>query len=392
MKPLMVAFVALSSLLWGMSYQSFKRYALKHAAILQSQALELDATRVNNAIALRQANPQLTVEGARFHPNGGSVDTLMSVQVSQAFRTPWYQTSLERQSDAAYLVSQALRTQGKAGYLRELETLYTRYVYQSRLSDLLRQEYRLSQKMMRIVQDRYQKGSENKVALLRARTQTMSLKSQWLDAKRQTTQLHYQLLAVAGLNKKVALETRFIYPVHVPKTAKQSTQNPQTLLLQARKRLFQAKAELNRHTWRNWELYGAWENEPDQSILRVGVNVPLPVFNTRSEERQLARLRMRQTELEQRQYDTTVQTKRTMLKETLQTLIAQYRDVKALWRTQRELVSLLEETYRVAKGSLFELMKEKQTLIQTRKRLLQLQRAINMQTIALRYLQGAYND
>jgi outer membrane protein TolC len=73
-------------------------------------------------------------------------------------------------------------------------------------------------------------------------------------------------------------------------------------------------------------------------------------------------------------------------------LYQQYVALRALKKEQHILSNLLTEGYKIAQGSLFELMLAKNKLIQTRKSLIQTQREINYQKIELRLLQGAYND
>jgi outer membrane protein TolC len=106
----------------------------------------------------------------------------------------------------------------------------------------------------------------------------------------------------------------------------------------------------------------------------------------------LAKLQMQQTALDKRQLEISLNSQRAMLKSAISELSQQYNALKTLQKEQKELVALLEEGYKIAKGSLFELMTEKSRLIQTRKALLQTQKMINDQKIALRFLQGDYNE
>jgi outer membrane protein TolC len=81
-----------------------------------------------------------------------------------------------------------------------------------------------------------------------------------------------------------------------------------------------------------------------------------------------------------------------MIKAAIRELSNQYYALRTLQKEQQELTTLLQEGYKIAKGSLFQLMTAKNKLIQTRKALLQTQKMINDQKIALRFLQGDYND
>ncbi len=246
-------------------------------------------------------------------------------------------------------------------------------------------------KVTKMVKERYKNGSETKVAYLQAHTQSLTLKTQLYTARQQQSTLYYQLIAISGLTQKVSLEKRFIYPVstHIPKGKGCS---PQQLIIDAQKKLYQSHMALNSNSLRELDLFSSLEQEPDQSIIRVGVNIPLSINNDRSEERMLAKLRMHQAALDSRQLAHTLKARRSMLETTIRELSGQYRALEGLSRDQQELVSLLEEGYRIAKGSLFQLMTEKSKLIQTRKTLLQTYKTINLQKIELRFLQGDYNE
>jgi outer membrane protein TolC len=101
---------------------------------------------------------------------------------------------------------------------------------------------------------------------------------------------------------------------------------------------------------------------------------------------------MQQTQLDNEQLSITVYSQKKMIKAAIRELSSQYYALRSLQKEQQELTNLLQEGYEIAKGSLFQLMTAKNKLIQTRKALLQTQKMINTQKIALRFLQGDYND
>ena len=387
----LVIFLSFSLTLFSMSYEQFKRHTLKNSKILKSQTLTLQSRQQENNILLRTANPVLSLEGSRFNEKVGDNRFGYAVTASQTIRTPGYMDGLQSKAKASSLLSQAFVTQGRAGYLKTLEELYTQYVYQNKMLSLLQQEYTLSNKVTKMVKERYQSGSENKVAYLQARTETLTLKTQMYTTKQQQSTLYYQLLAVAGFSKKISLEKRFIYSVS-SKTKRSSKLSPQQQILKAKKKVFQSDYNMNQSSFQNYSLYGGIEKEPDQSILRFGLNIPLAIHNDRSEERMLAKLKMQQTQLDAEQLTINTRSQKKMIKAAIRELSNQYYALRTLQKEQQELTTLLQEGYKIAKGSLFQLMTAKNKLIQTRKALLQTQKMINDQKIALRFLQGDYND
>jgi len=387
----LVLFITFTLTLFGMSYEQFKKQTLKNSKILKSQTLSLQGTQYENAMLLRTSNPVLNLEAARFNEDIGNNGFGYTVAASQTIRTGSYMNGLQEKANASSLLSQAFMTQGRAGYIKTLEALYTQYVYQNKMLALLQQEYRLSNSVTKMVKERFESGSENKVAYLQARTESLTLKTHMYTTKQQQSTLYYQLLAIAGFSKKVSLEKRFIYSIS-SRTKNSSKLSPQQEIIRAKEKLYQSDYSMNQSSFQNYDLYAGMEKEPYQSILRVGLNVPLSLHNDRSEERMLAKLKMQQTALESEQLSITTRSQKQMYKAGIRELSAQYHALKTLQKEQQELTSLLQEGYTLAKGSLFQLMTAKNKLIQTRKALLQTQKMINDQKIALRFLQGDYND
>ena len=376
MTRIIMLFFTFSLTLFGMSYAKFKEHTLKHSKVLQSQKLSLQVTQQENNILLRTANPTLNLETSRFNENIGNNSFGYSISASQTIRTGSYMNGIKDKTYASTLFRKAYVTQGKAGYLKSLEGLYTSYVYQNKMLALLQQEYKLSNKVTNMVKVRFQNGSDNKVSYLQAKTETLALKTQMYTTKQQVNTLYYQLLSIAGLRKKISLEKKFIYSVS-SKTKNTSRLSPEQQIIQAREKLYQSDLSMNQSSFQSYDLYTGIEKEPDQSILRFGINIPLSIHNDRSEERMLAKLQSQQIKLDSEQLSLNVHSQKQMLKVSIKELSAQYNALKTLQKEQQELTSLLQEGYKIAKGSLFEMMSAKNKLIQTRKALLQTQKIIN---------------
>lgn len=390
-KKTIILFFTFSLTLFGMSYTKFKKHTLKHSKILQSQALSLQTTEQENNILLRTENPALNLEVGKYDPDFSSSRYGYSVSISQTVRTENYLDGLRDKAYASTLLRKAYVAQGKAGYIKTLEELYTEYVYQSKLLSLLQQEYKLSNRVTLMVKERYENGSENKVAYLQAKTETLTLKTQMHTTRQQAGTLYYQLLAIAGFNKKVSLEKKFIYSIS-HKTKKSSKLSPKQKILLAKEKLYASRIRMSESRFNSYEISAGIEKEPDQSILRLGVSLPLPVRHNKEEEKTLAKLKMQQLKLDNAQLSLDLKSQKQMLKASIKELSAQYHSLKVLQKEQQTLSALLKEGYQIAQGSLFELMNAKSRLIQTRKSLLQTQKKINNQKIQLRFLQGQYND
>ena len=391
MTKTIMLFFTLSLTLFGMSYTKFKKHTLKHSKVLQSQNLSLQATEQENNILLRTANPTVNFEASRFDQDFFSSSFGYSISASQTIRTGSYMDGIKDKTYASTLLRKAFIAQGKAGYIKALEEIYTEYVYQNRLLSLLQQEYKLSNSVTDMVRERYKNGSENKVAYLQAKTDTLTLKTLMHTTKRQAGTLYYQLLAIAGFEKKVSLEKKFIYSIS-SKTTHSSKLSPKQKILLAKEKVYASQLSMNKSSFQSYEVYADMEQEPEQSIMRLGVSIPLSLHHNRGEERALAKLQMQQLKLDSEQLSLNVRSQKQMLKASIEELSEQYNALKMLQKDQQSLTVLLNEGYQIAQGSLFQLMNAKNRLIQTGKALLQTQKIINDQKIELRFLQGDYND
>jgi len=384
-------FLTLSLSLFGMSYAKFKKHIEENSKVLKSQQLSLEANRQENNILLRTQNPTLDLEAARYNPDFTDSEYGYEISASQTIRTGNYLEGLQDKANASNLLQQAYVLEGKAGYMKALEGLYTEYVYQSKLLSLLKQESALSNKVTGIVEERYKNGSENKAAYLQAKTDTLALKAQTYTTKQQMNSLHYELLAIAGFREKKSLDKKFIYSVS-SQTKSVSKVSPQEKILVAKEKMLAGQMRMNESSFNSYELSTGIEQEPEQSIIRFGISIPLTVQHNKEEEKALARLKMQQLELDSAQLKIDLSLKKQMLKDSIKELSQQYHSLKTLKTEQEALSALLLEGYKIAQGSIFVMMNAKNKLIQTQKSLLQTQAVINNKKIELRFIQGQYND
>jgi len=280
---------------------------------------------------------------------------------------------------------------GIVGLKALLRTRYSDYVLAVRQKALIQERIVLAKRLEAIAKTRYEEGGGTKARLMQAAIQRMNAESKLLEQERRIQARYYTLLAAAQTDAKPDIEAVFLYPISRA-TANATPSNPTLERIEAEAKRFEAKAKIENRSLKRWQIFTEYEKEPDQSIFRVGISIPIALHHDRSEERMLARLKSRQVALEREQLKATLFNQKEMLKSAIRELSAQYHALLSLQKEQRELTALLQEGYTIAKGSLFELMVAKNRLIQTRKQLLETQKTLNEKKIALRYLTGAYND
>ena len=386
-----LVFLILTLSLFGMSYQNLKKHAQKHAKVLQNQALLIASTKKQNEILLRTKNPSLSLETSRFQPDIGSAKFGYAITASQIVRTGGYFNAQKDIANASLALQKAQIIDSKSIYLKNLDLLYTNYVYQEKMFTLMKEEFKLSLKITNMIKQRYLNGSQTKVDYLQARTTTFSLKSQISLEKQKKNRLYYQLLSSAGISKAVSLNKNFIFNTTSKRYISKKANSKKRVLL-AKQKVLQNTIKLQEHTFKSYEIYGGLEQEPSDTILRVGVSIDLPIFNQNKEERQLTKLKLQQLSLETKQLDLDIELNIQRLKQSLRTLQEQYQALISLKKEQKQLYNILKEGYNISNGSIFMLMHAKNRLIQTQKSILNTQKLLNAQQIELNFIQGAYND
>ena len=389
-KTIMV-FVAVSITAYGMSYTQLKKATLKHAKVLQSQALNVQKTQEKNALSLRTANPTLDLEVSSFGNPYSDKSYGFAIGASQTIRTNSYLEALKHQAKAQTLLAQAYQVEGKARYLQTLELLYSEYAYKSAMLSILKKELSLSDEITRISKGRYLDGSEAKVRYLEAKTRALKLKSTLHTSKREIRTLHYQLLTMAGLTRNVPLAPRFIYPIskhHKRKTRDHS----KSRILKAKEKLYDAQTEIAEQSYTSYNLRAGIEKEPDQSILRVGVSIPLPLRHHNEEEKALNKIKLRQLKLDRAQLAEKIDADKKIYRSAIEELSTQYHALKMLLKEEKAIASLRAEGYKIAQSSLLELVRSRKDVLETKKSMLQTQKESNYAQIHLRLLQGGYHD
>ena len=139
-------------------------------------------------------------------------------------------------------------------------------------------------------------------------------------------------------------------------------------------------------------LVGEYEKEPDQDIFRFGASIPLAFFNTKRQEKRIATLEASRSEMltQNAQIQLTIELKRLDYEsEALHNLQIIDEDIL---ESEKELLSMYEDGYKIANVNLLALQDAKRRLIETKERLIRIKIELDRNAIIYNYLQGTYND
>ena len=172
----------------------------------------------------------------------------------------------------------------------------------------------------------------------------------------------------------------------------ETTSSPEQVLWQRRVEKTQAIAKVKENSVEWIDLFAEYEKEPLQDINRVGVSIPLMLFNDKSEERQIAKLNAYNTELMMEQSTNQQNMEQRRLKQEIAYLERLQQSRQKILRTELELLGMFEESYKISKINLLELQNIKNKVIATKKELIDLSTNLQSNIINLNYLQGTYNE
>ena len=369
--------------LFGLDFSEFYKKAIKNSPYLQGNELSLKQAKLEAKKLTRYQNPSLELEYTRFEDGNGG-----RVAYSQPIR-------LWGVGDAADALAERLKENAQDGFVfqkalfaKELILRYLVYKEAAHLEKLSNEETKIAQTIYKISKERFANGTIPKSDTLQAKlTLDLSLTKQD-EAKLRTHNAYYAMIAFSGLDEDMAVDTAYEVILQNPSISS----HPLIGYKHATADLYEAKGKLysNKIEW--VEVYGEYEKEPQESIYRVGLNIPLALFNQKNEERRYALLEARRNELLAKNIEKKVtldmlrlQKERTIL----QNLLMRYRQSI---KEGEELIHLYQEAYKIANIDIVQLQQAKNALIQTKKALIETTIKLERNALEQNYLQGVYNE
>ncbi len=381
----------LSSLaLSAMDFQSFKKELLASSKILQSNAMQESLAKNKNELLLLSQDPSLDFSLGRYNPQKGDDENGFSAGFSQSIRTSAYYDALKQKASASGASAKANKLYFKATFIKNIEELYTEYVYAYKQYEQRQLAYTIAQKISTMAYQQYKYGTKSKTHYLQAKNDALIAKTRISSAKLQAKSVLEKLHALSGIQREINLEKVYIYPL--TPLSKYLLNSPTKMMIKAQEKMLSSELAISTNRIESFALHGEFEKEPEQDIARVGVSLPLPLFNRSSKNQELAKLKTVQARLENEQILFSESIKAQRLLTSINELITQHQEYKTLEKRQKKLVTLFQEGYKISKGSLLELLNAKKSWLQSQEKLITLEKEINQQKIELFYLEGKYND
>ncbi|MDD2781513.1 TolC family protein [Sulfuricurvum sp.] len=371
-----------STISWAESFEAFLQQAVTQSPYLQVSALTMDQARLEGNKLTRYDNPTVQAEVSKFSEQNG-----YRFGFNQPVRVWGVGEDKER-------IARSLSTNAKANiaversrFIKELSLLYVDYAQAQNNLNLANEELKIAQSINNVSKERYAKGSLSKALLLQADVAYADALSNRLEHEKEAIKSYDALREYAGLSEEIAIDADYNFI-----RFRDEKLNPDLALLTSENDLKASQTKLETRIIESIDVFTEYEKEPDQNIYRAGVAIPLPIFNTKREEKSIQELQIRQNALLLKaQNERLGLRKKSLIKEitSLETLLQKR---KENLKNAQELLGMYQDAYAIANVNLLELYEIKNRRIETQQEIISLQSQINRSTIEYNYLQGAYNE
>jgi len=384
--------LTLCTILSAQSFDIFLQEALQNSPYLKANMLEIKHADEQANLLQRYKNPTLSLEASRFSPDVGKSEAGYKAALTQPIRLWGVGNDRAHLATATKEEAQGLVTLKRAEFVKVFSLLYNKYITQTALFHLAEDEFAISKNIAAITKERYDAGTIAQVKYLRVKVDLAGSKNALNEKKAMQIQSYYKLLAFSGLRDEKALDDNYDFKLSNRATKEGQNSSAALHYLQTQQKSANAKARLNANKIEWMNVYAAYEAEPDQDIVRAGVNIPLAFFNTKKEEKRIALLQSKQSEF-------LIQNQKTALFFTLERLKKQLRilgdvigSTRELYGSQKELLKMYEEGYKIASINLLELQNIKNQMIATKEKEIRLQSLKNKNIVIYNYEVGEYNE
>lgn len=374
--------------LYGMDFSEFYKEALKNSPYLKGNALELEAAKEEGKIATRYKNPSLELEYSQFDAENGSSESGERISLSQPIRLWGVGDATEAVSKEVQSRAKSAYTLTRANFSKKLLDLYVLYKRDVKISVLAHEASDIAKHIYEISKERFENGTIAKADMIQAKLDYKLSLAKQHQAELAQLGSYYELLRFAGFKKEVQLDDSYSETL----LTSQKVSNPLVEYHLAASKLAKSKEQLYSNKIQWMSLYAEYEGEPSDDIYRIGVNIPIALFNTKKEERTKAMIEARQAKLLAENTQRSLDIKLIALNKERALQHELVTKLQEGLKEGAELLKLFEEGYKIANVDIVQLQQVKSALIKTKASLIDAKAKLELNIIETNYLQGKYND
>ena len=367
------------------SYQNLLNQAVKNNANLEISQSQEQQRLLEGKITTRYKNPNMEFEISDFYGQRNQLGARTGL--SQSLLLPEVKRDKTHLSKMKANVAKERYVLKKAEFIYKFSMQYLEYKEALERKTLQEEELSIAKGILEIAQERFSAGASPRSEYLQTRVDYQNAVNQQVQLELKIEQSLNRLFKLANVRRMDTLDGGHTFF----RTSKE-TLHPLLKVVEEQQKVSQAQLRLASHTIQNISFFSEMEKEPDQSIFRLGFSIPLPIFNKKSEEKQLAKIALLNQKifLNKQKKSLSLELEQ-LVSET--TLLEQVKSkYEGLILEQRDLLSMYQQGYAIAKVNLLKLSDTKKGLIQSKEKIVEASLQIERNIVKMNYLRGAGNE
>lgn len=388
------AFLIFVSVYQSLNAEDFKyllNKALESNSNLKSSEIEVQLAKENGSTLTRYDNPIIEFSYADYKSKEkGNKEKGQGVSITQKI-VPWNVANDKTDLSDAIIKNEVDKYNlDKQEFIKELSLRYTIYAKNKSFLEVIKESQKIATKIYDISNEKYKLGAISKADLLQSEIELIDIKKKENEINLEIMSSYYDLMKFAGIEEQY-FNLDSDYKFNITNNANLE-RNPFILSEESKKKMLLAESELNSNLIDSFDLIYSYSEEPDQTVNQIGISLPLPIFNSKSEESRIAKLTaMKMDLLENNQKQQFSMEYERLVKERklLDDLKVENENVLKL---QMESLKMLIEKLKISQISIIDIQNSKMKLIQTMTDLINVETVLNQNAISINYITGEYND
>ena len=387
-----IIFCCSSQILNAEDFKYLLDKALESNSNLKLSKIEIELAKENGSILTRFNNPTIDFNYSNYKlKEKTNKENGQSISLTQKI-VPWNVSN-----DKEHLAESIIKNEvdkynlDKHEFIKELSMKYTIYSKNKLFLHVINESQNIAAKVYEISRQQYNVGAISKAELLQSEIELMDIKKKKDELNLEVMNTYYDLIKFSGINQETYLDLESSYKFRITKSINLE-KNPILNSQESKKEMLLAEAKLDSNIIDSFDLTYSYSEEPDQVVNQIGISLPLPIFNAKSEETKIAKLKAMQMNysMDKEKQQTFMEYEK-LIKERI--LLDNLKsENETILKLQSDVMEMAMEKLRMSKISILDIQNSKAKLIQTMTDIINTETALNQNAISINYIQGEYND
>ena len=385
-------FLCSSQILNAEDFRYLLNKAIESNSNLKSSEIEIDLVKEKGSILTRFNNPTIDLNYSNYKfKEQINKDNGYGVSLTQKI-VPWNvandktrlsETTIKNEVDKYNL--------DKQEFIKELSIKYTIYAKNKKFFNVIKESEDIANKVYDISNQQYKVGAISKAELLQSEIELMDIKKKKDELNLEIMNTYYDLIRFSGIDQEIHFNLESDYKFKITKSINLE-KNPFINSEESKKDMLLAEAKLDSNIIDSFDLIYSYSEEPDQIVNQVGISLPLPIFNIKSEEGKIAKLEaMKMNLLVNKEKQQALMEYEKLVKERVLLEDLKKKNETVL-KLQLDALEISMEKLKMFKISIFDIQNSKIKLIQTMTDIINIETALNQNAISINYIQGEHNN